>query len=146
MTDAAAPADAAPTRRRPVLRGFVLGVVITMVVLGLTWAGKQLLDPGVRSFATTCSGAKVTGTIWVESSGVNTTVVIDDPKQRGWRVVWGRYGEAADSSLKAPPVPELLVAAATLGDTDDGTHRTARLRPDGAAGWCDLKMHVYRFW
>lgn len=142
---------AVPGSRKGILRGAVVGVVATIVLLALAWGVKSVLSPGARTFTTTCSGATVTGTIWVDdTSDVVTSVAVVDPKSRSWTIAWGDYaGEVADSTMipsSADYGGSLLSATQMLGDTDGGTHRTAQVRPVGQQSWCALHMHVHWFW
>lgn len=132
------------------MSGLVLGVVGTLVVLLLASGVRQVVSPRPRSFTTTCSSAQVTGTIWLDGSAVFTSVAIVDPQKRTWRVRWGDYAEEIRSSTLTPdPVDrtERVVSTAQgLGDVDNGTSRTAEVRPYGQAGWCALDRRVLWFW
>jgi len=103
--------------------------------------------PGPKTFTEQCSRATVTGTISVQSSLVVVQLTVLDDKDRTWTVKWGNYDEQVGSeTLTEFPGTYLSGAAQVLGDTDDGTHRSALLRPDGQRSWCELKMHAYWLW
>ena len=138
--------------RRGVVVGVVIGVVATLVLAIDAWGANQVLSSGPRTFTTTCSGAHVTGMIWLDDSGVFTSTSVVDPEGRRWNVRWGGYAEEIAGSAMVPPSSEpdysgtLVSATQTLGDTDDGTHRTVQVRPRGQAAWCPLNMHVSILW
>lgn len=137
--------------RRGLLLGVIVGVVATIVLGAVAWAALQALPSGARTFTSICSGANVTGTIWVDDSGVFTSVAVVDPKTRSWDIRWGDYAEEVGGSTMIPTSGadysgSLLSATQTLGDIDGGTHRTAQVRPHGHQAWCALDMHVSSLW
>ena len=137
--------------RRDLFLGVIVGVVATLVLVAVAWGAHQVLPSGARTFTTTCSGANVTGTIWVDDSGVYTSVAVVDPRTRSWDIRWGGYAEEVAGSTMIPASGadysgSLVSATQTLGDTDDGTHRTAQVRPHGQGAWCALDMHVSSLW
>ena len=137
--------------RRSARRGFVLGVVVTLVVLLAVWQAKQVFSPAPRTVSATCSGANVTATIWLADAGIYISVTVADPQGRSWDVAWGAFaeevrGSVMTSSVDADYSGSVVGATQSLGDLDDGTHRTAQVRPHGTKTWCDLDMHVWWFW
>jgi hypothetical protein len=131
--------------------GVIAGVVATLVLISIAWGADQVLSLRARTFTTTCSGAHVTGTIWVDHSGVFTSVAVVDPKKRQWDIRWGSYAqEVAGSTMVRTSGADydgsLVSATQSLGDTDDGTHRTVQIRPAGQAARCVLDMHVSLLW
>ena len=76
--------------RKGARRGVILGVVATLVLAVAAWGADQVLSSGPRTFTTTCSGANVTGMIWVDASGVFTSASVVDPEGRRWDVRVGR--------------------------------------------------------
>lgn len=131
--------------------GAVVGATGALVFGSVVWGASQLLSSGPRTFTDTCSGARVTGMIWLDGSGVFTSAAVVDPRGRSWDVQWGGYTEeVAGSAMTPAPEPDysgtVLGATQALGDTDDGTHRTVQVRPHGEGAWCDLKMHVSKLW
>jgi len=138
--------------RKGARRGVVVGVVATLVLAVAAWGADQVLSSGPRTFTTTCSGANVTGMIWVDASGVFTSASVVDPEGRRWDVRWGGYAEEIAGSAMVSPTSQpdysgtLVSATQTLGDTDDGTHRIVQVRPRGQRTWCALNMHVSLLW
>ena len=137
--------------RRGVILGVIIGVVATLLLVSIAWGANKVLSSDARTFTTTCSGANVTGTIWVDDSGVFASVAVVDPKARSWDIRWGDYAEEVAGSTMTPTsnadyIGSLVSATQTLGDTDDGIHRTAQVRPDGQSAWCTLDMHVSFLW
>ena len=136
--------------RRGLTVGVIVGVVATLLLVSVAWAAKQVLSSDARTFTTTCRGATVTGTIWVDDSGVFTSVAVVDPNKRNWDIKWGDYAEEVAGSTMSRSSPDytgsLVSSTQMLGDTDDGTHRTAQVRPHGQSSWCATNMHVYWFW
>jgi hypothetical protein len=130
----------------------VVGLAATLLLVSIAWGVKSVLAPGPRTFTTTCSGATVTGTIWVDdASGVFTSPTVVDPKARAWDIRWGGYAEEVAGSTMIPTrgadyTGSLVSTTQTLGDTDGGTHRTGQVRPAGQSSWCALDMHVFLLW
>lgn len=118
--------------------------------MSIAWGVSKVLWSDARTFTTTCSGANVTGTIWVDDARVFASVAVV-PKERRWDIKWGAYadevsGSAMTSSSNADFDGSLLNATQLLGDLDGGTHRTAEVRPDGQSDWCALDMRVSLLW
>ncbi|KRB72684.1 hypothetical protein ASE01_21750 [Nocardioides sp. Root190] len=132
------------------LIGISVGVLATLVLASVAWGVKNVFAPGPRTFTSSCSGAKATGTIWVDNSIVFTSVSVVDPDGRDWEVQWGRYAEEIAGGPMKPILADYtgsyVGAAQALGDTDGGTRRTVEVRPEGQTKWCDLDMRVYLFW
>lgn len=128
--------------------GLVLGVSATLVVVGMVWAARSMNRVRLPQSATMrCSGAHVTGTLWIEHEGLYTSVMVVDPKGRGWDVRWPGFAvEGIHSTMVPADHPDytgsLLGVTQALGDTDDGTERTAQVRPRGAGAWCSLHLHA----
>lgn len=138
--------------RPGLIRGLIIGMLMALTLVLLVWIAKGAITSGPRTFQTMCNGASVTGTIWVDDdSQVRTSVAVLDPGGRSWEVAWGNYAdEVASSTMSTTPGSYYegtqLSAAQSLTDTDDGTHRTAQVRPAGQRAWCDLDMHVSWVW
>ena len=141
MTSAGAP--------KSVWFGVACGVAASAVAVIAVLGAKAILFPGPKTFVQTCSHAKTSGTISfpADSSQILVQVSVDDPQERKWTVRWGDYDEeVGPMRLSKLSDTTLLGAAQTLGDIDDGTQRTAQLRPDGEQNWCQLKMHILPIW
>lgn len=139
------------TSRSDIRRGLVVGVVGTFILVSLTWLVTNVAGSGPRTSTTSCNGAGVTGTTWVDDSQVVVSVSVLDAEPRDWEVRWGTYSEevrggAMTAALSADHSGSLSVATAILGDTDGGTHRTAEVRPRGGGAWCELDMRVSLIW
>lgn len=136
--------------RRAVFKGSLIGVSATLTLVLLAWVVTQTITSGPKTFQTTCRGASVTGTIWVDEGSVVVSVAVLDPSARDWEVAWGGYADEIRASRMAQtPAKDGLTqlsAVQPLTDLDDGTHRTAQVRPDGQKAWCDLDMHVSWVW
>lgn len=137
--------------RRGLFFGVVVGVVATLVLLSVAWGAKQVFSSDARTFTTTCSGANVTGTIWVHDAGVFISVAVVDPKARTWDIGYDGYRESVADSIMistsdADYTGSLVSASQMLGDTDDGGQRTVQVRPHGREAWCAVDMHVSSLW
>ena len=132
---------------RSVWFGVAIGAISALVLVFAVWGAKSALLTDTKTFTSRCSNAKVTGTISVEPSAVVVQVTVLDEAVRNWTAKWGDYrGEVGTSTLTKFPGDYLLGTAQLLGDTDDGTHRTVFLRPEGQHSWCELKMHTSWLW
>lgn len=131
---------------RSVWFGVACGLLASLLLATGLLVVRSVL-PGTRTFHMQCGGASLHGTIWVEDSMVNALVSVSDPKRRKWRLTWKGYEDATDPNTLNTDNDSLSAASvAVLTDTDDGTHRTAILRPEGQSKTCAFQMHASRLW
>lgn len=121
--------------------GFAAACVLALVF----WVVRDEPASLARSFTSTCSGANVTGTIWIDNAGVFVSVVVVDPRDPAWEVQWPTFSDAVPGGPMTPTrgadyTGSILTTTQMLSDTDDGTTRTAAVRPGGQAAWCRLTM------
>lgn len=134
-------------RARSARTGFVAGFAAAVCLLAVMWGVRSVVAPGAKTFTASCASADVTAVIWLDSEAVVATVeVADNQVDRDWQVRWKSYSGRAGSPLRRSPGTTVLTASEALGDTDDGTHRTVLVRPDGASDWCRLDLNVHRYW
>jgi hypothetical protein len=100
------------------------------------WDSTQIGD--YATMTRDCDGATVELTLTAFDSEVRGRVRISDGRDRTWGVRWSRIAAPDRVATRNGPGE----ARGDLGDLDEGTDASVRVRPVGSGSWCKLSADL----
>jgi hypothetical protein len=124
-----------------VLGGVALFAALVIVAVLVV---RDTVSTGPATTSIECHDAAVDLTIGTipNAQSVFVQVIVTDEDARGWVVQWPNARTDDPSSLLEALGGRVRHGFRILGDTDDGSDRTVRVRPQGTEEWCQVSASL----